>query len=249
MKRLLFVTLALLVAVAVQAYAAKVLYRWVVNHDPKLIYRVVATTGSTVNSFPAPGTYPYGIAFRDPSYIYYTSYDDRLLYFMHATTGSIYASYPVPSPSSGLAYDPAGYLWTGDRFTSSRVWKLTLTGAPIASFSVRAYGKVAGLGYGGGYVWVGFSYPIHVIVQFTASGNPVSKFSPPGDHAVGVAFLSNKLYIDTRAPDWCWETTTTGTVISSFKPPGPSTMGTAVGSMVVPGVTPASLGRVRALFR
>jgi DNA-binding beta-propeller fold protein YncE len=148
------------------------LYRWVVSYSPQLIYRCVATTGSVVNSFTAPGTYPYGVAFRDTSYLYYTESGTlRSLFLMHPTTGSIYASYGLSFDPNDLAYDPAGYLWIVD--SAYIVRKCTLTGSTVDSFSVSSYGYAAGCGFGGNYVWVGFNAPLHSILQFTGGGTGV----------------------------------------------------------------------------
>lgn len=146
------------------------LYRWVVSYSPRLIYRCVATTGSVVDSFAAPGTYPYGVAFRDSSYIYYTESGTlRQLFLMHPTTGSIYSSYQLSFDPNDVAYDPTGYLWIVD--STRIVRRCTLTGSTVDSFSISAYGYGAGCGYGGNYVWIGINAPLHSILQFT-TGSP-----------------------------------------------------------------------------
>lgn len=152
------------------------LYRWVVSYSPRVIYRCVASTGSVVNSFAAPGTYPYGVAFRDSSYIYYTeSGTMQRVFLMHPTTGSIYASYALGFDPNDLAYDPAGYLWIVD--STRVVRKCNLTGSTIDSFSVTSYGYAAGCGFGGNYVWVGINAPLHSILVFTTSGTSVTPTS------------------------------------------------------------------------
>lgn len=152
------------------------LYRWVVSYSPRVIYRCVATTGSVVNSFAVPGTYPYGVAFRNSSYIYYTESGTlRRLFMMHPTTGSTYASYALSFDPNDVAYDPNGYLWIVD--SARIVRKCTLTGSTVASFSVASYGYAAGCGFGGNYVWVGFNAPLHSILAFTTSGTPVTPTS------------------------------------------------------------------------
>jgi hypothetical protein len=152
------------------------LYRWVVSYNPRVIRRLSATSGSFVNSFAVPGTYPYGVAFRSSSYIYYTESGTlRRLYMMHPTTGSIYNSYSLSFDPNDLAYDPSGYLWIID--STRLVRKCTLTGSSVASFSVASYGYAAGCGFGGGYVWVGINAPLHSILQFTTSGSAVTPTS------------------------------------------------------------------------
>jgi len=152
------------------------LYRWIVSWSPQLIYRCVASTGSVVDSFAAPGTYPYGVAFRDSSYLYYTESGTlQSVFLMHPTTGSIYASYTLGFDPNDLAYDPAGYLWIVD--STRIVRKCTLTGSTIDSFSVSSYGYPAGCGFGAGHVWVGINAPLHSILEFTSSGSAVTPTS------------------------------------------------------------------------
>ena len=152
-------------------------FYWVVGDRPKMVYQVGYNDGSVYSSFSVPGTFPFGVAFRSPSYIYYTDTVGKRLYLMHPTNGSIYDSYAVSFSPNDVAYDASGHLWFADFTSAGIVWKSTLTGSVVDSFSVSSYGYAAGCGFDGTYVWVGINAPLHSILQFTTIGSGVTPAS------------------------------------------------------------------------
>jgi len=145
-----------------------------------MIYRVGYNSGSIYSSFTAPGSYPYGAAFRQTSFLAYLYYTDRVgkkLYRMNALTGSVYASYSLSFSPGDCAYDAGGFMWITEP-SARLVRKCTLTGSAVDSFSVAAYGYPGGCGFDGTYVWIGIGYPLHRIMQFEVSGGSDSSVAP-----------------------------------------------------------------------
>jgi hypothetical protein len=148
-------------------------YYWVVSYVPRVIYQVGYDSGSIYNSFLAPGSYPYGAAFRQSGssyYLYYTDTSSQRLHYLNATNGSIFATYVLGFLAKDCGYDSSGYLWFTDS-SSKVVRKCTLTGSVVDSFSVAAYGYPSGCAYDGTYVWVGINEPLHRILRFETSGS------------------------------------------------------------------------------
>jgi streptogramin lyase len=146
-------------------------YYWVVSNSGTM-YQCGFNSGSVYNSFSIPGSYPYGVTFRDSGSIYYVYYTDRSarrLYRMNSTTGSIYGSYTLSFPPNDLAYDDRGFLWIADS-TASVIRRCSMSGSVYDSFSVASYGYPAGVGFDGTYVWVGINAPLHRILRFEVEG-------------------------------------------------------------------------------
>jgi len=154
------------------------IYYWVANNAPTYVYRFVDNSSTVAGSFPAPGREVNwrGLTFVDTGHMYYTEQYGQGLYLLHPITGSIYSSYKLAFKPNDLAYDSSGrgYLWvtsSGDR----AVYKCTLTGSPVASFSAAAYEYPQGCGFDGNYLWVGCGNPMegrNYIVQFDVRSDP-----------------------------------------------------------------------------
>jgi DNA-binding beta-propeller fold protein YncE len=138
---------------------------WVADCQADLIYQVGYLSGSVVNSFPAPGSRPMGLAFRSATTMYHTDNDNRMLYVLHPLSGSVYSSYRFNFRPCDLGYDGRGYLWVADGL-NRLVRQCDLTGSTLASFSVASYGLPSGLAYYNKQVWVGINAPLHSILKF-----------------------------------------------------------------------------------
>jgi hypothetical protein len=128
------------------------------------IYQVGYISGSVVNSFPAYGSHPMGLAFRNATTMYHTDFNARRLYVIHPVTGSIYDSYPLNFGPCDCAFG-GGYLWIADGY-GELIRQCDTTGSTLASFSTAEYGFCSGLGYYNRRVWVGINEPLHAILKF-----------------------------------------------------------------------------------
>ncbi len=150
-------------------------YYWVVDRDTSHIYRYVDNSSTVHGSFAAPGPNPWGVTFVDASHMYYTERGGKL-YSMHPMTGSVYASYPLSFNPGDLAYDESGYLWVGCPVTDIKaIYQCTLTGSPVASFSVMKYGRPGGCAFDGEYVWVSIYDPgvgFYAVMQYSVREEP-----------------------------------------------------------------------------
>jgi hypothetical protein len=156
-------------------------YYWLADEGTKRIYRYVDNSSSIHGSFPAPGPKPWGLSFVDANHMYHTDegdgvYIDPKLYLLHPVNGSVYASYKLSFRPGDIAYDDSGYLWiTGPNVAVKSVFRCTLTGSPIASFSVAQYGHPGGCAYDGEYLWLGvyeITIPFHAIMRFSLREEP-----------------------------------------------------------------------------
>lgn len=155
-------------------------YYWVVNNNPRRVYRLGFSTGSIYHSFTPPGTDPYGLAFRQSGsnyYLYYTSSASRRLYRLNAATGALQFTYALSFTPRGIGYGD-GYLWIADG--AGWIRKCSVTGSTYDRFRVSQYGYVAGCDYDAvrNQVWVGFNAPGHRICRFeTSSGTTITPSS------------------------------------------------------------------------
>jgi hypothetical protein len=106
--------------------------------------------------------------------MYYTEWEDKALYLLHPMSGSIYSSYTLTFRPLDVAYDEGGYVWiaTADR---DLVYKCTLTGSSLASFSLASYGHPRGCGFDGEYVWVGtndYENGVYLILRVNVQEHP-----------------------------------------------------------------------------
>jgi hypothetical protein len=163
--------------ITVGAISGKICY-WVANNRPAYVYRFVDNSSTVAGSFPAPGREANwrGVTFVDKEHMYYTEQYDQGLYLVHPVTGSIYSSYKLAFKPNDLAYDDSGpgYLWITSS-PSRAVYKCTLAGSAVASFSATAYEYLQGCGFDGEYLWVGCGDPTqgrNYIVQFDVRSEP-----------------------------------------------------------------------------
>ncbi len=234
-----------------------------------------AALGDVVNSFPAPGSSSCAVA-RSTNYLYVFSASTGYIYRMNPASGSVYNSYSAVNGTSmrGLAYVATGYLYqaksntppyiyrtneangsiyssfsspgiqnrglaplcTGDGGTgttallspnySSRVlYHLNITnGSVISTYQLSNSMYDPGYDHRNQLIWGGMNGT--AIYGFATTGSLVASFTSPGGSPYGMAYYGEYLYVATLS-GWVYQ----------VHCPASST------------VAPASLGRVKALFR
>jgi DNA-binding beta-propeller fold protein YncE len=224
-------------------------YAYSVEYDgsylwTSVLYHLIKRTypaGSLVGTFGMDPYQPYGLAY-DGTYIYSTNAaTTRFVYQVDPGSGSTVASFPYPSGASrgaGLAFDGT-YLYFSC-YDASRIWRLTTAGSVVATLPT-AITKPWGLAYddrtpGGPFLWLADhpfgSGPQSKIYQLTTAGSIIDSADWPvtGVGACGLAFDGAYLWgVNNVYPqaNYCYRMLFVSDV----------------------GVNPASVGRIKALYR
>jgi hypothetical protein len=217
--------------------------------------------GEVVSSFPHPGiTGTAGLAW-DGSNLWFAG-EPSTLFVKTSTNGSIVGSFNRGGSYSyimGLTYD-GEYLWYSRHRLEQAIYyhQITTTGSSVTSFMYTwPYGDV-GMTWEDGYLWCGAA-------KYTTAGSLVATFTPPFGFA-DLGCYGHKLW--SGGPNkFMYNITTNGSVVASFPVPGD---GNASGAAFdgqylwlinptnkyvyqvdidVVGVGPASIGKVKALYR
>jgi hypothetical protein len=219
--------------------------------------------GDIISSFPLPSELldSQGLTW-DGAYLWSC---DNAAVFRLTTVGSIVSSFqecPGYSELWGAAYD-GSYLWISDQtlFNPCHVTRYTTTGSGVGGFTLYNYGG-AGLTWDNGYVWVGEG-------KYTTSGSLVSSFST-GYGLCDTAFVGHYMWASGPDLTYVYQWTTTGSLVASFPSPdgGQPAGKTFDGQYLwvvsvkaslpywayqidigVTGADPASLGKIKALYR
>ncbi len=225
---------------------------------------VFAGTLNIVSSFVSQKTWRKGLDY-EAGYIYSTSnYTDNNIH-KYTTLGSLVGSIPSPSSSMDQKWD-GSYIWLCT-FSPAYVYRLTSTGSVVTSFTGPASGY--GLAWTGTYLYYS-STTGNNIWRMTTTGSVILSFSSQCSFVGGLDYDGTNLW----AADWPSSggglkyLTTTGSLLDSFTTPGaarPSGVcwdGRYIwyndynspnlvirATVTFSGVAPASLGRVKALFR
>lgn len=231
------------------SFGATTWYAYSVEYDgtylwTSVLYHLVKRTypaGSLVGTFQMDPYQPYGMAY-DGRYIYSTNAATTYyVYKIDPATGSTVASFRYPSGAtrgSGLAFDGSS-LYFAD-YDASRIWRLTTAGSVLATLPT-AITKPWGLAYdsktpGGPFLWLADhpfgSGPQSKIYKLTTAGSVVDSANWPvtGTGACGLAFDGTYLW-----------------GINNVYPQPNYAYRMAFVSDV--GVKPASVGRIKALYR
>lgn len=212
-------------------------YLYVGNYSASRITVANPLNGSVVASFAnAGGGSTRGLAYAAPGYLwqckaYAVPY---LLYRTNAANGSIYASYSTPTNySHGCAPLATGDGGAGTTaifvsdYSADRIYVYNATtGSLTSSFSVASTCMMYDIAYDwrNQIIWGGMNGA--VIHGVTTTGSLVTSFSGPWSGAYGIAYSGEYLYIAYI----------NGNVFRVHCPPNV-------------GVTPSSVGKVKALFR
>lgn len=226
------------------------------------------STASIVSSWPSPctGLSAYGIDYGERcngNYIYHTDAESGYLYetTLEGVVVNGYPEFPNATDVDKI-FDgvyPDDELWASwvDGVHPGRVCYLKMNGSIISSFTGPATGL--GIAVDANGIWYSTGSTIY---NFEWSGSLLTSFLAPNSNAVGLCYDHPCLY--TTDTGSIYRITTTGSVLSSFPAPG-ETAGITLGGGYIwcatsdkyvykiavsdLAVAPASLGRVRGIFR
>lgn len=201
--------------------------------------------GSVVDLVSFSGPYGNDLAFEDSTKYLYFACGSNGVYVRQSTTGSNVRNFGLPpgaTSASGIAFDnttPASPVWLSD-MTAWRLFNLTSTGSLVRSLTLT-FGNIGGVAYdaettGGPYLFAGTrSSPCQVYALNVSSGSVYYSFTAPvsPNSLRGLGWDGNYLWtIDNviGSPNVGW--------VYQFVAHDPN-----------PAVAPASLGKVKALFR
>jgi len=197
------------------------------------IYRMYQSNGSVYGSYAAPGSNPMGIGagmISTTGYVWVADSTTDRIYRMGINTGSIYGSYAAPGTYPyGLGFRDSGsiyYVYHTD-YTNEHMYRMNgTTGSIYASYDLNYAPR--DIAYGGGYLWIATGSTVRMSNGTT--GATISTLSTAASgSAMGVAY-------DPSGP-YLWVSI------------APSANRINVYELSGTGVTPSSLGRVKAVYR
>jgi hypothetical protein len=206
------------------------------------VIRMRRSNGAYVSSYPMPGpTYPQynrGACYDGTGFIYYNNYSRRYVTRARASNGSLISTwtYPTTTTRYGLCVDHKGTSAGTNIFTNyvyNSWWVNSLTGSQKRAFRapVNNYAYDLAWDWNNNMIWYGNYSDEYIYGINPANGSVRAKFPLPvgPDNPYGIAYWGYRLYVSTTSgsPDeYIWVFDCPGTV----------------------GVTPASVGRIKALF-
>ncbi len=221
------------------ARSASVLFL-VTIQNPGIIYRYNPTSGALLSWYYLPFTgNNAGLAFSPPNYLWVGNMTQSRVYCVNADSGSIYSSWPAGHNPTGLDPLCTGDGGTGTTYmlstdqttTASALYTHNLTtGSIVGSSPISALSDYDfGYDWRNGVIWLGnMSSPN--ITAYSPSGFVMGSFPAPAGYSCGIAYANSYLYIGSSLGD--------GYIYVVHCPQGGLSR-----------VAPASLGKVKALFR
>ena len=223
-----------------------------------------AGTASVVGSWPSPATTGIGGLALSGGYLYHAGGPSRNMVFVTTTGGSRVRSFGVAPEVAAvdLTFDPTS-LWTCNAV--GRVFRLDPSeGIIMASWYMPEAGQ--GIAYGGGLWWYASRDRIYKIL---ATGSILSSFYHPGRDFGGLDYADGYLWAVDRGMSQICQLTEGGSLVSSIqRPPGIYGITRTSGAgpayiwytdiptryvyQITAGYTPvapASLGKIKALYR
>ena len=220
-----------------------------------------ASNWTVISSFDGPyPTYGYGIEAYG-NYLYCASGPASSAIYVITTTGSVVSSYAVIMPPYDLDFDGT-YFWVVH--TNHYCRRYTSTGSALSSFSI---GSINGWGiaYDGTYIWLKGNVSTDYIYRMSTTGSIYSSFACPAAGESGLDYAGGYLWNPSRVSSVVYKTTTAGSVVDSFTGPATWSFGSTWDGAYfwttnqangwvykmqdVQDVAPASLGKVKALYR
>jgi len=222
---------------------------------------------SIISSWPSPAQRPFGVTY-DGSYVWVACDEEgkEFMFKCDPASGSVVSSFKVNT--SGLmscAYDGT-YLWVDalDSTLNYYLYQMTDTGSILASWK-SPLARTVGVGWDGTYLWLS-SY-FRVLGWATTAGSLVGSFATNWV-PTGVAFDGHYLWAAEYNQPTIYRLTTVGSLVASYSFPAGEPWGLGFDGKYLwvtnkggtgdvykaafggyPAVAPASLGRVRALYR
>ncbi len=222
---------------------------------------------SIISSWPSPGQRPYGVTY-DGSYVWVACSEagKETMFKCHPGSGSVVSSFKVNTTGlMSCAYD-GKYLWVDalDPTLNYYLYQMTDGGSILTSWK-SPLARTVGVAWDGTYLWLS-SY-FRVLGWATTAGSLVGSF---GTNWVptGVAFDGYYLWTAEYNQTAIYRLTTAGSLVASYLFPAGEPRGLGFDGNYLwvtskggagdvyrvdfggyPAVAPASLGRVRALYR
>jgi hypothetical protein len=185
-------------------------------------WRVYATGGSWVSSFPAPVTSAqYGAAYMGRSRYWGGSQTTDTIYLFE-TTGSVVSSFAASNPY-GITWDGTYLWWLGadDVFRQCES-----SGSVIKTFTASPITNGRDLGWDGRYLWCPDS-TLDYVYRLSTDGSIVASFRAPGGSTYGCTYDGEYLWVtDIVMPRYAYRIDVGYT-----------------------SVAPASFGKVKAIYR
>jgi hypothetical protein len=234
-----------------------------------------AELGSIISSFPLGGYIMAHAVAWNGRYLAVTNYHysgDRM--WRHYTTaGSLVGSFDPPrGPYSPVQYGAefdGTFYWGSDLFQQKYVYRFTTQGSTISSFPAP---DPSGIAWDGSHLWIMSLYG-GVVREYTTGGSVLSSFTvAPINAGYDMCWDGTHLWCANRptsgGPYYIFRFTTQGSVVASFAAPGTFTTGCGcdgrylwlsdnsgtkavyqVDAGLTHNVAPASVGKIKALFR
>jgi hypothetical protein len=253
-KRFLGIAAVVLIAVVAHAYLGQVVssfrspagsntrglgrggpYLYVMNGNTRAtVYRTRPVTGSIIDWFMVPWAGENsGLAFSAPSYLWVGRVDNDRVYRVQENTGSVYFSWNAGHDPYGLAPWCTGDGGTGTSYlfstddAPSRLYTHQLSNGSIVNSNSLLYNTRCDCAYDwrNNLVWIGQGGSIYAVAP---SGAPVASFSSPAGSPRGLTYTNSYLWIACNSNGFIYRVHCPKNFTA---------------------VTPASLGKVRAIFR
>jgi len=181
----------------------------------------ITTTGSQVNTIPL-FMYCYDLDF-DGTYFWVVQTDHQCR--RYTSTGSTLGSFSIGSIiGNGIAYDGT-YIWVQGGPTSTQyIYRMSTTGSIYSSFPAQG-NYMGAIDYAAGYFWSMAGPSSSTAYKLTTAGSVVDSFAGPVTPSYGSSFDGTYFWTTNYGNGWVYK------------------------MQDVEDVAPASLGRVKALYR
>jgi len=222
-----------------QALAISGTYLYVYTHTTTdLVYRVIPSNGSLAGSFPSPfGSTTSALGYEYGGYIWIGCRGGAAAIARCAeSSGSIYSSFGVNPNAQFGGLDCQGIptqegtlkaIISQDNWRP-RVWRYTTVGSLIGSFVPESACRDPAWDYVNEIIWIPQEIISMHVFGYTTSGSLVASFAAPADRPYGTAYLGGYLWLSTTSPSgYIWKIHCPGGIA----------------------VAPASLGRIKTLFK